>query len=134
MRSWSCFFWPRRPWRRLALAPERIFDVRIVQMTGKFGRHRHRVGPVAFGKLARVTVSLGDKSRPAQSSQITPGEEAQLQGERGQLVAQVAEAKGKIAEIQLQIIQVDEDSLRYGRLGSSARGVPPGSMKPVLLA
>jgi HlyD family secretion protein len=36
-------------------------------------------------------------------------EEAQLQGERGQLVAQVAEAKGKIAEIQLQIIQVDED-------------------------
>jgi HlyD family secretion protein len=36
-------------------------------------------------------------------------EEAQLQDERGQLVAQVAEAKGKIAEIQLQIIQVDED-------------------------
>ena len=36
-------------------------------------------------------------------------EEALLQGERGQLVAQVAEAKGKIAEIQLQIVQVDED-------------------------
>jgi HlyD family secretion protein len=36
-------------------------------------------------------------------------EEAQLQVERGQIVAQVAEAKGKIAEIQLQIIQVDED-------------------------
>jgi HlyD family secretion protein len=36
-------------------------------------------------------------------------EEAQLQGERGQLIAQVAEAKGKIVEIQLQIIQVDED-------------------------
>jgi HlyD family secretion protein len=36
-------------------------------------------------------------------------EEAQLSGERGQLVAQTAEAKGKIAEIQLQIIQVDQD-------------------------
>jgi HlyD family secretion protein len=36
-------------------------------------------------------------------------EEAQLQGERGQLVARVAEAKGKIAENQPQIIQVDED-------------------------
>ncbi len=36
-------------------------------------------------------------------------DEAQLQGERGQLVAQAAEAKGKIAETQLQIIQVDED-------------------------
>jgi len=36
-------------------------------------------------------------------------EEAQLQGARGQLVAQAAEAKGKIAEIELQIIQVDQD-------------------------
>jgi len=36
-------------------------------------------------------------------------DEAQLQGARGQLVAQAAEAKGKIAEIQLQIIQVDQD-------------------------
>jgi len=36
-------------------------------------------------------------------------DEAQLQGARGQLVAQAAEAKGKIAEIELQIIQVDQD-------------------------
>jgi HlyD family secretion protein len=36
-------------------------------------------------------------------------DEAQAQGEIGQLIAQAAEAKGKIAEIQLQIIQVDED-------------------------
>ncbi|MGB6504752.1 MAG: HlyD family type I secretion periplasmic adaptor subunit, partial [Xanthobacteraceae bacterium] len=36
-------------------------------------------------------------------------DEAQLEGSRGQLVAQAAEAKGKIAETQLQIIQVDAD-------------------------
>ena len=36
-------------------------------------------------------------------------DEARLEGERGQLVAQAAEAKGKIAEIELQIIQVDQD-------------------------
>jgi len=36
-------------------------------------------------------------------------DEAQLEGARGQLVAQAAEAKGKIAETQLQIIQVDQD-------------------------
>ena len=36
-------------------------------------------------------------------------EEAHLEGERGQIVAQAAEVKGKIAEIQLQIIQVDQD-------------------------
>ena len=36
-------------------------------------------------------------------------DEAQLEGARGQLVAQAAEAKGKIAETELQIIQVDQD-------------------------
>ena len=36
-------------------------------------------------------------------------EEAQLEGEHGQLVAQAAEARGKIAETELQIIQVDQD-------------------------
>jgi membrane fusion protein, type I secretion system len=36
-------------------------------------------------------------------------DEARLDGERGQIVAQAAEVKGKIAEIQLQIIQVDQD-------------------------
>ncbi|MEZ5875952.1 MAG: HlyD family type I secretion periplasmic adaptor subunit [Hyphomicrobiales bacterium] len=34
---------------------------------------------------------------------------ARLIGERGQLVAAIAEAKGKIAEVELQIIQVDGD-------------------------
>ena len=36
-------------------------------------------------------------------------EEARLQGERGQLIAAAAEAKGKIVETQLQIIQVDQE-------------------------
>lgn len=36
-------------------------------------------------------------------------EEARLQGERGQLVAAAAEAKGKIVETELQILQVDQE-------------------------
>ena len=36
-------------------------------------------------------------------------EETRLQGERGALVAAAAEAKGKIAETQLQILQVDQE-------------------------
>jgi HlyD family secretion protein len=36
-------------------------------------------------------------------------EAVRLDGERGQLIAQIAEAKGKINEIQLQIIQVDQE-------------------------
>ncbi len=36
-------------------------------------------------------------------------EEARLQGERGALIAAAAEAKGKIAETELQILQVDQE-------------------------
>jgi len=36
-------------------------------------------------------------------------EQARLQGERGQLIASAAQIKGKIAETELQIIQVDQD-------------------------
>ena len=36
-------------------------------------------------------------------------QKTQLDGERGQLIATVAQSKGKIAEIRLQIIQVDQD-------------------------
>jgi len=36
-------------------------------------------------------------------------EAARLEGERGQLVASIAKAKGKIAEIELQIIQIDQN-------------------------
>jgi HlyD family secretion protein len=39
-------------------------------------------------------------------------EEARLQGERGQLIASAAEAKGKIAETELQILQVDQEFTR----------------------
>jgi len=34
---------------------------------------------------------------------------AKIEGERGQLIASAAEAKGKVTETQLQIIQVDQD-------------------------
>ena len=36
-------------------------------------------------------------------------ETARLQGERGQLVASAAQAKGKIAETELQVLQIDQD-------------------------
>jgi HlyD family secretion protein len=36
-------------------------------------------------------------------------DEARVQGERGQLIAAVAQAKGRIAETNLQILQVDQD-------------------------
>ena len=41
-------------------------------------------------------------------------EAARLGGEKGQLVAAVAEAKGKIAEVQQQVIQIDQDMRSQG--------------------
>ena len=35
---------------------------------------------------------------------------ARLEGERGQLIATIAQAKGKISEIELQIIQIDQNA------------------------
>ena len=34
---------------------------------------------------------------------------ARLEGERGQLIATIAQAKGKITETELQILQIDQD-------------------------
>ena len=36
-------------------------------------------------------------------------EQARLEGERGQLVAAIAQSKGKIAETEIQILQIDQD-------------------------
>ena len=41
-------------------------------------------------------------------------EAARLGGEKGQLIAAIAEVKGKIAEVELQIIQVDQDMRSQG--------------------
>jgi HlyD family secretion protein len=37
-------------------------------------------------------------------------DQAKLQGDRGQLIADIARARGKVSEIELQIIQLDQDS------------------------
>ena len=42
---------------------------------------------------------------------------AKAQGEQGQLIASVAETKNKIAEIELQIIQIDQDLESRSRQG-----------------
>jgi HlyD family secretion protein len=50
------------------------------------------------------------ESRPDQPPHLVEREEARLQGERGQLIATAAEAKGKIVETELQILQVDQEA------------------------
>ena len=46
-------------------------------------------------------------------------EDARLQGERGQLIAAAAEAKGKIVETELQILQIDQEFSQRRRQGAA---------------
>ena len=62
------------------------------------------------GELAGV-IDLRDKKLvPVTRVNSLKRDAAGLEGERGQLVAAKVEATGKIAEIELQIIQVDQDA------------------------
>jgi HlyD family secretion protein len=60
-------------------------------------------------ELASVTTLWKQSLVPISKVTAVERDAAQLKGDKGQLVASVAEAKGKIAEIELQAIQLDKD-------------------------
>lgn len=73
----------------------------------------------AEAKLQEIQL-IGDELKGVRQlweKQLTPisrlknleRESARLQGERGQLVASIAQAKGKISEVELQIIHIDQN-------------------------
>jgi len=113
-----------------ALASERkLFDLRRTARSGQKQQLQERVTQLQQ-EITGLTAQLGAKDKElslinqelqgvrelwqknlVQLNRLTSlqRDEAKIEGERGQLVAQAAEAKGKIAEIQLQIIQIDQD-------------------------
>jgi len=113
-----------------ALSSERkLFDLRRTARTGQKQQLQERVTQLQQ-EITGLTAQLSAKDKElglieqelqgvrelwqknlVQLNRLTSlqRDEAKIEGERGQLVAQAAEAKGKIAEIQLQIIQVDQD-------------------------
>src|SRR5262249_23863711 len=89
-------------------------------MVGRIAKHWHELNRnyvVTSGRASDVGGGLGATVRDlwqkylVQLNRLTSlqRDEARLDGERGQIIAQAAEAKVKIAETQLQIIQVDQD-------------------------
>jgi HlyD family secretion protein len=115
---------------REALGSERkLFDLRRTARLGQKDQLQQRVkqlqeqitGLVAQQDAKSKEMSLIDQELQGvrdlwaknlvQFSRLTSleREEARLQGERGQLVAAAAEAKGKIVETGLQILQVDQE-------------------------
>jgi HlyD family secretion protein len=113
-----------------ALASERkLFELRHTSRLGQKDQLRQRIGQLREeigGLTAQQNAKMKEKSLIEEElvgvrelwrknlvsvDKLTAleREEARLEGERGQLVAAAAQAKGKIAETELQVLQVDQD-------------------------
>ena len=113
-----------------ALASERkLFDLRRTARTGQKDQLRQRIvqlqeqisGLAAQQDAkAKETMLIEQELKgvrelwkknliPLEKLTALEREQARLEGERGQLIAATAQAKGKIAETELQILQVDQD-------------------------
>ena len=107
----------------------RLFDLRRASLAGQRAQLRERVAQVGEetrglavqieAKLAAIRLieeelggvrKLWDKQlTPIQRLKALEREAAQLVGERGQLIAAAAQAKGRASELELQILQLDQD-------------------------
>jgi HlyD family secretion protein len=108
---------------------QRLFDLRRNALEGQRAQLRERVAQVAeetrglavqikakeaAAKLIEEELSgvrlLWEKQLvPIQRLKPLEREAAQLAGERGQLIAAAAQAKGRASELELQILQLDQD-------------------------
>jgi HlyD family secretion protein len=107
----------------------KLFDLRRSARSGQKSQLQQRIGQLD-DEIRGLTAQQGAKAREVtlierelegvrelwrkQLIQITrltalEREATRLEGERGQLIANIAQAKGKISETQLQIIQIDQD-------------------------
>ncbi|GJE18489.1 HlyD family type I secretion periplasmic adaptor subunit [Methylobacterium marchantiae] len=107
----------------------RLFQARVAGRNGQKAQLRERVSQLGeeikglteqAAAKERETALIGTELKGVRElyaknlvplSRVTALERdgARLQGERGQLVASTASAKGKITEIELQIFQIDQD-------------------------
>lgn len=114
---------------RVVNGEKKLFETRLAARAGQKSQLRERItqlkeeisGLVTQQEARATQVQWIDKElegvRDLWSQNLVPytrittleRERARLEGERGQLVAQSAQSRGKIAEIELQIIQVDQD-------------------------
>jgi HlyD family secretion protein len=113
-----------------ALASERkLFELRRTARLGQKDQLQQRIGQLQE-QITGLNAQLDAKNKETQlieqelqgvkdlySKNLVPlnrltsleRDAAKIEGERGQLIAAAAEAKGKITETQLQILQIDQD-------------------------
>jgi HlyD family secretion protein len=111
------------------LSERKLFDLRRNARTGQRSQLRERVGQLKeeisgltsqqtsktreIALIERELVGVRDlyQKNLIQLNRLTQleREATRLDGERGSLIASVAQSKGKIAELELQILQIDQD-------------------------
>ena len=114
---------------RIVAGEQKLFDLRRTARVGQKAQLKERIGQIGeeiqglTGQAAAKKQEIGLIQRELEGVrflwsknlvQITrltqlEREAARLEGERGQLIAQTAQARGRTAEIELQIIQIDQD-------------------------
>lgn len=114
---------------KLMRSEQRLFELRASAREGQKSQLRQRIGQLQE-EVQGITGQIAAKTRETelirrelegvrdlykrnliQLPRLTAleREETRLEGERGSLVASSAQAKGKISEIELQIIQIDQE-------------------------
>jgi HlyD family secretion protein len=114
---------------RVMSGEARLFDVRRKTRDGLKGQLTERIAQ-SQEEITGLSAQVESKDRQiewikkelegvrelwsknlVQFSRVTAleREQARLEGERGQLIASIAQSKGKIAETKIQILQVDQD-------------------------
>src|SRR5665213_2071113 len=110
-------------------AEQKLFELRQQSRDGKKGQLKERIaqlkeeirGDIGQTASKEREIELINKElegvRALQAKDLVPlsrltaleRDAARIEGERGQLIAATAQAKGKITETELQIIQIDQD-------------------------
>jgi len=114
----------------IALAgEEKLFESRRMARTGQRAQLRERIAQIneeiggtssqqaakeaEFALIGKELIGVADLYQKNLVSisryMLLQRDQTKLQGERGQLIADVARARGKISETELQIIQIDND-------------------------
>ncbi len=119
----------------------RLFEIRRAARLGQQSQLRERIGQVEQevegyrAQLVAVERELElvendlERNRPLYERGVLPSSQqvqlerqaAQLQGERGRLLATIARTAGQISEIELQILQVDQNM--RGEVGTQLRDI-----------
>ncbi len=115
--------------RSILNSEQKLFELRRTARAGQKSQLRQRIGQLQE-EIAGLTAQQNAKAKETelierelagvrdlfsknliQMNRLTQleREATRLQGERGQLIATTAQAKGKISELELQIIQIDQE-------------------------